>query len=257
MCENCGCSSENYIIGKENVNNLNLKNLNFSLANNLKVHLHEEKKIEIEQDVLYKNNLTAQKNRGYFEAKNIVCFNIVGSPGSGKTSILERFITEVKDLKKIYVIEGDQHSSLDATRIENLGVKVLQINTGTGCHLNANMIYEAIKKLNPDNNSLIFIENVGNLVCPSLFDLGENFRILVISVTEGEEKPLKYPYMFQSSHLCIINKVDLLPYLDLDISTLKENINKINHHLDILEISCKSNKNINLLVKWIENKCSI
>jgi len=252
MCDSCGCSNEHYsIINFDQTKNNQI--ISHILYENMHLH-HEEKRIEVEQDVLYKNNLIAQKNRGYFDAKNVITFNIVGSPGSGKTSILESFVNKYKDIKKIYVIEGDQHSNLDAERLKKYGINVIQINTGTGCHLNAQMIYDAIKELKPDDNSLIFIENVGNLVCPSLFDLGENYRILVLSITEGEDKPLKYPYMFQSSHLCIINKIDLLPYLEIDVSLLRDNINKVNHHLDIIEISCKKDINIDLLIKWIENK---
>jgi hydrogenase nickel incorporation protein HypB len=204
-------------------------------------HNHsEERKIKIELDILGKNNLLAERNRGYFEAKNIMAMNLVSSPGSGKTSVLERTIKESKADKKIYVIEGDQQTTNDAQRIENAGAPAVQINTGNGCHLDAQMINSAIKKLDVKENSLLFIENVGNLVCPALFDLGESMRVVITSVTEGEDKPLKYPNMFRTSHLCLINKIDLLPYLDFSIELFKSNALKINPKLIFIELSARS-----------------
>ncbi|MBN2273958.1 MAG: hydrogenase nickel incorporation protein HypB [Bacteroidales bacterium] len=217
-------------------------------------HLHDhhnEKTISIETDVLQKNNLLAQRNRGYFEAKAILALNMVSSPGSGKTTILERTLHTLKDRIKISVIEGDQQTTLDANRISATTVPVVQINTGSGCHLDAAMINKAVKELDPPDKSLLMIENVGNLVCPALFDLGENFRVVIVSVTEGEDKPLKYPQMFMSSQICLINKTDLLPYVDFSVDKLKEYINKVNHHLVCIELSAKTGEGFDKWIDWL------
>ena len=150
-------------------------------------------------------------NRRFFEGRKVLCLNMVSSPGSGKTTILEKSISTLMSSGKLYVIEGDQQTQLDSERVEKAGARAIQINTGSGCHLDAHMIDTALGKLNPEMNSILFIENVGNLVCPAMFDLGEFKRVIVISVTEGDDKPLKYPLMFESSHLCIINKTGLIP----------------------------------------------
>ena len=197
-------------------------------------HTHDHshsKTVQIEQDVLSTNNLLAERNRGYFEAKKIKTLNLVSSPGSGKTTLLEKTIKELKNDLSFFVIEGDQQTMNDANRINATGVPVIQINTGNGCHLDADMINKAVKKLEVADNSVLVIENVGNLVCPSLFDLGEAKRVVVISVTEGDDKPLKYPNMFHTSDICIINKIDLLPYVDFNVEKAKEYALKVNHHL--------------------------
>ena len=193
----------------------------------------------IVKDILSANQCMAERNRGYFDAKNIFAVNMVSSPGSGKTTILEQTIDRLKEKVSITVIEGDQQTTNDADRIKSTGVPAVQINTQNGCHLEANMIHNAVKDLSPKDSSLLFIENVGNLVCPAVFDLGEEVRVVVVSVTEGDDKPLKYPYMFQSAQVCIINKIDLAPYLKSDIARLKENILTVNHHLRIFEVSAQ------------------
>ncbi|MBN2215061.1 MAG: hydrogenase nickel incorporation protein HypB [Bacteroidales bacterium] len=222
------------------------------------IHQHPESRgriIEIEKDALQKNNLMAQRNRGYFDAKNILAVNLVSSPGSGKTTILEKTILS-KDLKKkVTVIEGDQQTISDATRIHATGVQVIQINTGNGCHLDALMVHSACKELNPPENSLLMIENVGNLICPAMFDLGESFRVVIVSVTEGEDKPLKYPYMFQTSDVCLINKIDLLPHLDFDLERLKSNAARINHHIEFIDLSAKTGEGFGKWTDWLESKC--
>ena len=182
-------------------------------------HSHE---VILEQDILSRNNLLAERNRGYFQALNIQALNLVSSPGSGKTSLLEKTISELKAELDFYVIEGDQQTMNDANRIKETGAPVVQVNTGKGCHLDSHMIRHAIEKLKPVANSIVMIENVGNLVCPSLFDLGESIRVVIMSVTEGEDKPIKYPTMFETSDLCIINKIDLLPYVPFDLERNKE-----------------------------------
>ncbi len=215
-------------------------------------HSHE-RTIELQTDILQKNNLLAERNRGYFEAKNIFSVNLVSSPGSGKTSLLERSIRELKNEIKFFVIEGDQQTMNDANRIEAVGAPVVQINTGNGCHLDADMINKAVKELDAENNSVVIIENVGNLVCPALFDLGETKRVVIISVTEGEDKPVKYPNMFASSHLCIINKTDLLPYVDFDIEKTKKYALQINHHLEFIELSVKTGEGMKEWYEWLRN----
>ncbi|MCF8234600.1 MAG: hydrogenase nickel incorporation protein HypB [Bacteroidales bacterium] len=216
-------------------------------------HHRHEREIQLEIDVMQKNNLLAERNRGYFEAKQILALNLVSSPGSGKTSLLEKTIKDFKSQKKIYIIEGDQQTMNDADRIEKAGAPVVQVNTGSGCHLDADMINKAVKILEVEDHSLLFIENVGNLVCPSLFNLGEQKRVVIVSTTEGEDKPIKYPNMFQSSDVCIINKTDLLPYLDFDLEKMKEYALRVNHQLEFIEISVKNGEGLNKWYAWLKN----
>jgi hydrogenase nickel incorporation protein HypB len=216
-------------------------------------HDHSESKtVQLEMDVLAKNNLLAQRNRGYFEAKKITALNLVSSPGSGKTTLLEKTIADLKKELAFYVIEGDQQTMNDANRINATGAPVIQINTGNGCHLDADMVSKATKKLEIKDNALLIIENVGNLVCPAMFDLGEDFRVVVISVTEGDDKPLKYPGMFNSSHICIINKIDLLPYVDFSVAKAKEYAMKVNHHLTFFEVSAKTGEGMDKWYGWLK-----
>lgn len=245
MCTTCGCE----VSGNE----LRIFKLSDNASNNFAHHshetshhhehhheherLHESNSINIEKDILTVNDKLAERNRGYFEAKEIFAINLVSSPGSGKTTLLERTIRELQGKRKCYVVEGDQQTDNDARRIAATGVDVVQINTGNACHLDAHMINHAVHDLKPDNGAILFIENVGNLVCPALFDLGENIRVVIFSVTEGEDKPLKYPNMFSSSQLVIINKIDLLPYLSFDIEVARRNIQKINGNAQIIELS--------------------
>jgi len=201
-------------------------------------HSHDHiKEIDLERAILHQNDLLAERNKGYFDAKNIFAINLVSSPGSGKTSLLERTIADLKNDISFAVIEGDQQTTNDADRIAALEIPVIQINTGKGCHLDSEMISKAVKELSPKDNSLLMIENVGNLVCPSMFDLGENIRVVIISITEGEDKPIKYPDMFYGSQVCVINKIDLLPYLKFDLAKLKDYAKKVNPNLAFFEVS--------------------
>ncbi|MDR1763549.1 MAG: hydrogenase nickel incorporation protein HypB [Dysgonamonadaceae bacterium] len=221
-------------------------------------HSHEHsdsRTIALEQDILSRNNLLAERNRGYFEAKKIFCLNLMSSPGSGKTTLLEETIRQLKPHFPVYVIEGDQQTSNDADRIAALDVPVFQVNTGTGCHLDASMINHALKHLEPKENSVLFIENVGNLVCPAMFDLGENHKVVIVSTTEGDDKPLKYPFMFKEADVCIINKTDLAPYLNTDIAMLRANCLKINPELKIFELSALKNDGVTAWVEWIKARC--
>ena len=213
---------------------------------------HHKTVIEVEQDILQHNDLMAARNRGYFEAKNILALNLVSSPGSGKTSILERTLKDLKNDLSFAVIEGDQQTMNDANRIDALNIPVIQINTGKGCHLESDMIYDAVKQLSPKDNSILMIENVGNLVCPSMFDLGERNRVVIISTTEGEDKPLKYPDMFDTSDICIINKIDLLPYLSFDIEKLKTSALQVNPKLQFFEVSATTGQGMEKWYQWLK-----
>jgi hydrogenase nickel incorporation protein HypB len=216
-------------------------------------HEHHHNVISIEEEILGANNRMAERNRGYFEAKGILALNLVSSPGSGKTSLLEKTIKDTKGQMVCYVIEGDQQTNNDAERIASTGAEVLQINTGNACHLDADMVHEALHSLKPTEKSIVFIENVGNLVCPALFDLGEKHRIVIFSVTEGEDKPLKYPNMFNSSDICIINKTDLLPYLDFNLELARQNVLKVNPVSTIFELSVKTGEGFDNWINWLKN----
>ncbi|ACF13614.1 hydrogenase accessory protein HypB [Chloroherpeton thalassium ATCC 35110] len=220
-------------------------------------HDHEHshsRTVEIEQDVLLKNNLLAERNRGYFEAKGIFALNLVSSPGSGKTTFLEKTISDLKETVNFAVIEGDQQSMRDADRIHATGVPVVQVNTGKGCHLDADMVNRSIKEMELAQDSVLLIENVGNLVCPALFDLGEAMKIVVISVTEGDDKPQKYPTMFDAAEICIINKIDLLPYVEFDVEKCRQYALEVNHHLKFFEVSAKTGEGMKDWEEWLTAK---
>ena len=215
-------------------------------------HDHKHRVLEIEQDILQNNQILAARNRGYFEAKNIFALNLVSSPGSGKTALLERTLVDLKDEISFYVIEGDQQTLNDANRIDALNIPVVQINTGKGCHLESDMVYDAVKKLEIKDNSILMIENVGNLVCPSMFDLGENKRVVIVSTTEGEDKPIKYPDMFHTSDICIINKIDLLPYVNINVQKLKDYALQVNPNLIFFEVSATNGDGMKDWYKWLK-----
>ena len=219
-------------------------------------HSHDPKQkvIEIEQDILQNNAVLAARNRGYFEAKNVLALNLVSSPGSGKTSLLEKTLTDLKDDIPFYVIEGDQQTMNDADRIDAIGIPVVQINTGKGCHLESDMVYDAVKKLEMKNDAVLMIENVGNLVCPSMFDLGESKRVVIISTTEGEDKPIKYPDMFHTADICIINKIDLLPYVNISIDKLKAYALQVNPNLKFFEVSATGGDGMLAWYEWIKEQ---
>ena len=220
-------------------------------------HTHEDhhhKILNLEHDILQQNNFMAARNKGYFEAKHIFALNLVSSPGSGKTSLLERTLRDLKDELDFYVIEGDQQTLNDANRIAAVNVPVIQINTGKGCHLESDMVYDAVKQLHIKDNAVLMIENVGNLVCPSMFDLGESKRIVIISTTEGVDKPVKYPDMFHTSDICIINKIDLLPYLNIDLSELKDYALKVNPNLKFFEVSATTGQGMDIWYTWLKEE---
>ncbi|MBL6964673.1 MAG: hydrogenase nickel incorporation protein HypB [Bacteroidetes bacterium] len=257
MCDTCGCGQTNNPVTFNKPEEENEPVQHDHSHGQPHDHPHDHSHgnvIQIEQDVLSTNNLLAERNRGYLEAKNITTLNMVSSPGSGKTTLLEKTIQNLKKELQFFVIEGDQQTMNDANRIHATGAPVIQINTGNGCHLDADMINKAIKNLDVADNSILVIENVGNLVCPSLFDLGETYRIVIISVTEGDDKPIKYPTMFHTSDICIINKIDLLPYVDFNIEKAKEYALRVNHHLQFFELSAKSEEGMDKWYDWLKSQ---
>ncbi len=255
MCGTCGCGEEDHVtFTKPGENHSHHQHESGHAHSHSDDHQHTHShEIQLELDVLSKNNLSAERNRGFMEALNITSLNLVSSPGSGKTSLLELTVRELKNQMKLYIIEGDQQTMHDADRIHKAGAPVIQVNTGNGCHLDADMVNYALKALHPEKDSLLFIENVGNLVCPSLFDLGETRRVVIISVTEGEDKPIKYPTMFETSQLCVINKTDLLPYVDFDVEKAKQYALQVNPHLEFIELSVKSGEGIGEWIKWLKD----
>jgi hydrogenase nickel incorporation protein HypB len=207
--------------------------------------------ISLEENLLAKNDLLAARNRGWLEGRGIQAFNVMSSPGAGKTTLLVRTIRELAGALDIGVIEGDQETSLDADRIRSTGRPVIQINTGAGCHLDAGMLQRALGALDPVPGSTLFIENVGNLVCPALFDLGESARVVVISVTEGDDKPQKYPHMFLAADLVIINKADLLPYVEFDVERCVRQARLLNPGVDVLTLSATTGDGMDGWLEWI------
>jgi hydrogenase nickel incorporation protein HypB len=210
--------------------------------------------ITIERKVLAKNDEIASQNRALFEQHSIFVFNIVSSPGSGKTSILERTLERLNGELKIAVIEGDVQTDFDAQRVARYNVPTAQIVTLGGCHLEANLVQDALEKLDLTGIQLLVIENVGNLVCPANYDLGEAMKVVVVSTTEGDDKPLKYPGMFRKASALIINKVDLLPYVNCDLARLKRNALQINPSLTVFETSCTTKAGIDAWCDWLVQK---
>ncbi|MEW8086858.1 MAG: hydrogenase nickel incorporation protein HypB [Candidatus Thiodiazotropha endolucinida] len=213
--------------------------------------LSQSRMVQIEQDILSKNNQYAAANRNYFQQHGILSLNLVSSPGSGKTTLLTRTIGDLQAEYAISVIEGDQQTANDAERIRATGAKALQINTGKGCHLDGHMVGHALETLKPDQGSLLFIENVGNLVCPAAFDLGEAHKVAILSVTEGEDKPIKYPDMFHAADLMLLNKIDLLPYLDFDVQRCIEYAQRINPKIKVLQLSATTGEGMQNWYQWI------
>ena len=262
MCGTCGCSNGN----KATVIDLQTgEHTHIDADGNETTHSHDHTHahahdnattttVVLEQAIMQKNDALAARNRAWFSGREILALNLVSSPGSGKTSLLERTIIDLKGKKPIYVIEGDQQTANDAQRIKDSGAPSVQINTGTGCHLEADMVMTGLKVLKPDPGSIVMIENVGNLVCPALFDLGEAAKVAILSVTEGEDKPLKYPHMFQASQLMLLNKTDLLPHLDFDVEKCLEYAYEVNPEIEIIQLSAKSGEGMNEWYDWLEKQ---
>jgi hydrogenase nickel incorporation protein HypB len=230
VCIDCGCSNKND-------------------------HSHQDaqgaRTIRVEEDLLAKNQRLADQNRDYFAAHGLLVLNLVSSPGSGKTSILERTLCDLKSKLNFSVLEGDQQTTNDADRIAATGVPVKQVNTGAGCHLDAHMVGHGAEAFDLSTTNILMIENVGNLVCPASFDLGEDHKVAVLSITEGEDKPLKYPQMFQAADLLLINKIDLLPYLDFDLEQCKSFARQVNPQIRTIELSCHSGEGMAEWYEWL------
>lgn len=249
MCTRCGCDpAEHHDHGQVHHHHTHQQH----------EHHHETdpaaKKISVETDILAKNNRLAAGNRALFMAKGLFVLNLVSSPGSGKTTILERTLTDLRETFRCAVIEGDQQTDNDAIRIAATGVPVKQINTGAGCHLDAHMVGHAVEGFELDNLDLLLIENVGNLVCPAAFDLGENHKVVVLSVTEGEDKPLKYPQMFHAADVMLLNKVDLLPHLDFDVESCKEMARRVSPGITIFEVSSRTGAGMAAWYGWLAQR---
>ncbi|MFM7449790.1 MAG: hydrogenase nickel incorporation protein HypB [Leptolyngbyaceae cyanobacterium] len=213
-----------------------------------RVHGH---RIELEHKILAKNDLIAAQNRDWLKSRNILALNLVSSPGAGKTTLLTRTISDLQAQIPIAVIEGDQETANDAERIKATGCPVVQVNTGTGCHLEANMVQQGLQSLNPPDHALLMIENVGNLVCPALFDLGEQAKVVILSVTEGEDKPVKYPHMFKASQVMILTKVDLLPYVNFDVDRCLAYARQVNPAIQIFQVSATTGEGLPQWYDWL------
>ncbi len=215
-------------------------------------HDHTQGVVNLQQDILKKNDALAGRNRAWLSGREVLMLNLVSSPGSGKTSLLERTIRDLKGKMAVSVIEGDQATSNDGERIAAAGAHAIQVNTGTGCHLEADMVEGALNQLKPKPGSVVMVENVGNLVCPALFDLGEKAKVAILSVTEGEDKPEKYPHMFRAARLLLLNKIDLLPYLDFDVDKAIASARKVNPSVEVFQVSAKTGAGMENWFDWIE-----
>jgi len=210
--------------------------------------------LTLQTRILAKNDAFADKNRAWFRGREILALNLVSSPGSGKTTLLERTIKDLKDKFKLFVVEGDQATARDGERIRAAGAAAVQINTGSGCHLEADMLGRALQHLKPGAGSIVMIENVGNLVCPALFDLGERGKVVIFSVTEGEDKPLKYPTMFGAAAIMILNKIDLLPYVEFDVARAIANAKQINPDIVVLRLSGRTGEGFEAWYEWLRKE---
>ncbi|WP_299179427.1 hydrogenase nickel incorporation protein HypB [uncultured Neptuniibacter sp.] len=215
--------------------------------------MSQSRMVQIEQDILGKNDRYAAINRSRFEALSLFVLNLVSSPGSGKTTLLTETINRIKSERQVAVIEGDQQTANDADRIRATGVPAIQVNTGKGCHLDAHMVGHALDNFTELKGGMLFIENVGNLVCPAAFDLGEAHKVAILSVTEGEDKPLKYPDMFHAADLMILNKVDLLPYLQFDVDKCIDFARQVNPDIQVIKLSATSGEGMPEWIEWLEN----
>jgi hydrogenase nickel incorporation protein HypB len=257
MCGVCGCGNDEVHAGGEHEH----VGPDGTVFRHRHEHPHEHghehaqarkaRIVQIEQDILARNGELARANRQRFEAAGVLVLNLMSSPGAGKTTLLVRTLERLRGRVPLSVIEGDQQTSLDADRIRQTGVPALQINTGKGCHLDAAMIGEAAGALPLPRGGVLFIENVGNLVCPAGFDLGEARRVVLVSVTEGEDKPRKYPDMFASADLVLITKTDLLPHLDVRLDDLVDNARRVRPGVEVLSISARSDAGIEPFVAWL------
>ncbi len=238
MCTTCGCGADEVTIDQ--------------VHHHHHEHEHATRTVAIEQDVLAKNRLFAERNRGWFAGREVFAVNLMGTPGAGKTTLLERTLREMAGGVPIAVLEGDQATANDAERIRAAGARVVQINTGTGCHLDAHMVAHGIERLAPPRGATLVIENVGNLVCPALFDLGEHRRVVLVSVTEGDDKPLKYPHMFRAADLVLLNKIDLLPYVRFDAARFTAGVGEV----PVLRVSAETGEGMGEWYGWLRDRAA-
>lgn len=258
MCTTCGCGGDGARIEGSQVHAHDHSHPHGTFLGVRKhAHVHHEhgesRMIQLEQDLLAKNDAFAAENRALWKEKGIFVLNLVSSPGSGKTTLLTATIDRLKERAKIAVVEGDQQTSFDADRIRATGVPAIQVNTGKGCHLDAHMVGHAAEQLGLAENSVLMVENVGNLVCPAGFDLGEAHKVVILSVTEGEDKPIKYPDMFAAADLMILNKIDLLPYVDFDVQKCIDHALRVNPKLQVMKLSATTGENLQAWIDWIES----
>jgi len=265
MCTTCGCSGGDAhgVVGREGARDGESRyvpraigKLAFGLtrAGNHAADASQQRLVRVERDILSKNDAYAAQNRRYFSDRGIFALNLVSSPGSGKTTLLVKTIELMRDKVAIAVIEGDQQTSIDAERIRATGVPALQINTGKGCHLDAERVGLAAEQLELADDGLLLIENVGNLVCPAAFDLGEAHKVVVLSVTEGEDKPLKYPDMFHAASVMLVNKIDLLPYVDFDVERCIEYARRVNPGIEVLRLSARTGEGMDGWIGWLSRR---
>ncbi|MEP3048090.1 MAG: hydrogenase nickel incorporation protein HypB [Roseibium sp.] len=254
MCTVCGCSSTKAHDHDHHHDEQDGDHLHFGNgdAGTSVPGMNQSRLIQIEADILGKNNSYADQNRTLLADKGVLALNLVSSPGSGKTTLLVETLKRLSGSISAMVIEGDQQTSNDADRIRETGAAAIQINTGKGCHLDAHMVGHAVEKLPLEAGGILFIENVGNLVCPAAFDLGEAARVVILSVTEGEDKPFKYPDIFANADLMILNKTDLLPHLDFDVEAVLANARKVNRKIKILQVSARTGEGLDSWLNWLD-----
>ncbi|PHS78441.1 MAG: hydrogenase accessory protein HypB [Rhodospirillaceae bacterium] len=250
MCVTCGCGGKNSVVEGEQ-KSAHTHDHHHDHHHSHAPRVSPSRIVQIERDILSKNDHLAFHNRKHLAERGILALNLVSSPGSGKTTLLARTATDLADLMPMTVIEGDQQTTLDAERIRATGVEAIQINTGKGCHLDADMVRRALDTLKLKTGGVLFIENVGNLVCPAAFDLGEAAKVAILSVTEGEDKPLKYPDMFQAAQLMILNKSDLLPYVPFDVEKCIEYARRVNPNIEVLQLSAQTGDGLEAWYDWI------
>lgn len=216
-------------------------------------HTHHSRAstVLLEQDVLAKNAALSARNRAWFAGREILVLNLVSGPGAGKTTLLERTVRDLRHKQTFFVIEGDQATTNDSLRIKAAGAPVVQINTGSGCHLDADMVAHGLAELKPSFGSVLLIENVGNLVCPAMFDLGESAKVAILSVTEGDDKPIKYPHTFQAASLLLINKIDLLPYVDFELGRCQAYARQVHPAIEIMTLSATTGEGLETWFDWI------
>lgn len=252
MCTTCGCGSGEVKIDGEDAHHVHEHRHSYAPVHSHAPGLGNKRMVQIEQDILAKNNAYAARNRRRLADQGIFALNLVSSPGSGKTTLLVKTIEMLKGSRHVTVIEGDQQTSQDAERIRATGAPAVQINTGKGCHLDAHMVGHAMEQLELQDDSLLMIENVGNLVCPAAFDLGEAHKVAILSVTEGEDKPIKYPDMFRAAKLMLLNKCDLLPYVDFKVAAAIEFARRVNPGIEVIEVSATTGQGMDAWLAWLE-----